>query len=113
MASEAPVEKPRIGRLRFGKRVPFQMSVAESQLIARLKERDERAFNEVVRTHGDKAARFHVLALNWSGNQALSMSAVGIESPFAVPRASIVPPHCAQFRLSSKWRTYSAPILMS
>ena len=30
------------------------MSVAESQLIARLKERDELAFNEVVRAHGDK-----------------------------------------------------------
>lgn len=54
LASEARVEKPRIGRLRFGKRVPFQMSVAESQLIARLKERDEQAFNEVVRAHGDK-----------------------------------------------------------
>ena len=42
------------GRIRFGKRVPFQMSVAERLLIARLKERDERAFNEIVRTHGDK-----------------------------------------------------------
>ena len=51
---EAQGEKPRTGRLRFGKRVPFQMSVAERLLIARLKERDERAFNEVVRTHGDK-----------------------------------------------------------
>ena len=30
------------------------MSVAERLLIARLKERDERAFNEIVRTHGDK-----------------------------------------------------------
>jgi RNA polymerase sigma-70 factor (ECF subfamily) len=40
--------------MRFGKRVPFQMSVAERLLIARLKERDERAFNEIVRTHGDK-----------------------------------------------------------
>ena len=41
------------------------------------------------------------------------MSGVGIASPFAVPRASMVPPHCAQFRLSSKWRTNSAPIFMS
>jgi len=30
------------------------MSVAERLLIARLKERDERAFNEIVRAHGDK-----------------------------------------------------------
>src|SRR5215467_14108701 len=60
-----------------------------------------------VRTHGDNAARFHVLALNWSGNHALIMSGVGIESPFAVPLASIVPPHCAQFRLSSKCLTNS------
>lgn len=30
------------------------MSVAERLLIARLKQRDEQAFNEVVRTHGDK-----------------------------------------------------------
>ena len=30
------------------------MSVAERLLIARLKERDERAFNEMVRAHGDK-----------------------------------------------------------
>jgi len=41
-------------RIGFGKRVPFQMSVAERLLIARLKERDERAFNEIVRAHGDK-----------------------------------------------------------
>jgi RNA polymerase sigma-70 factor (ECF subfamily) len=67
LASEAPVEKPRIGRLRFGKRVPFQMSVAESQLIARLKERDEQAFNEVVRTHGDKVFS---LVFRMIGNRA-------------------------------------------
>ena len=42
------------GRVRFGKRVPFQMSVAERLLISRLKDRDERAFNEIVRAHGDK-----------------------------------------------------------
>ncbi|MEO8213731.1 MAG: sigma-70 family RNA polymerase sigma factor [Myxococcales bacterium] len=42
------------GRGRFGTRVPFQMSVAERLLIARLKDRDESAFNEVVRAHGDK-----------------------------------------------------------
>jgi RNA polymerase sigma-70 factor (ECF subfamily) len=67
LASEAPVEKPRIGRLRFGKRVPFQMSVAESQLIARLKQRDELAFNEVVRTHGDKVFS---LVFRMIGNRA-------------------------------------------
>ena len=67
LASEAPVEKPRIGRLRFGKRVPFQMSVAESQLIARLKQRDEQAFNEVVRTHGDKVFS---LVFRMIGNRA-------------------------------------------
>jgi len=67
LASEAPVEKPRVGRLRFGKRVPFQMSVAESQLIARLKERDELAFNEVVRTHGDKVFS---LVFRMIGNRA-------------------------------------------
>jgi len=44
----------RAGRLRFGQRVPFEMSAAERLLIARLKERDELAFNEVVRAHGDK-----------------------------------------------------------
>jgi RNA polymerase sigma-70 factor (ECF subfamily) len=42
------------GRARFGRRVPFEMSVAERLLIARLKDRDEHAFNEVVRAHGDK-----------------------------------------------------------
>lgn len=46
--------RTRVGRLRFGQRVPFEMSAAERLLIARLKERDELAFNEVVRAHGDK-----------------------------------------------------------
>lgn len=46
--------RARIGRVRFGQRVPFEMSAAERLLIARLKDRDEQAFNEVVRTHGDK-----------------------------------------------------------
>jgi len=44
----------RASKIRLGKRVPFQMTVAERLLIARLKERDERAFNEIVRAHGDK-----------------------------------------------------------
>ena len=46
--------RARFGRARPGRRVPFEMSVAERLLIARLKERDEQAFNEVVRAHGDK-----------------------------------------------------------
>ena len=44
----------RVGRSRFGQRVPFQMNAAERALIARLKDRDEQAFNEVVSAHGDK-----------------------------------------------------------
>jgi RNA polymerase sigma-70 factor, ECF subfamily len=35
-------------------RVPFEMSVAERLLIGRLKQRDEQAFNEIVRLYGDK-----------------------------------------------------------
>ena len=66
-----------------------------------------------VRTQGDRAARFQVEALIWSGNQAFIWGTVGIGSPKAVPRASMVPPHCAQFMLSSKWRTHSAPIFKS
>jgi hypothetical protein len=46
--------KARVGRTRFGIRVAFEMTAAERMLIARLKERDEQAFNEIVRMHGDK-----------------------------------------------------------
>jgi RNA polymerase sigma-70 factor (ECF subfamily) len=35
-------------------RVPYQMSLAERLLIARLKERDGRAFDEIVALYGDK-----------------------------------------------------------
>jgi RNA polymerase sigma-70 factor (ECF subfamily) len=35
-------------------RVPYVMSVAERLLIGRLKDRDEQAFNEIVRLYGDK-----------------------------------------------------------
>jgi len=42
----------RLARVR--RRVPFEMSVAERLLIARLKERDELAFGEVVHRYGDK-----------------------------------------------------------
>jgi RNA polymerase sigma-70 factor (ECF subfamily) len=43
----------RLARARHG-RVPYTMSVAERLLIGRLKDRDEQAFNEIVRLHGDK-----------------------------------------------------------
>jgi RNA polymerase sigma-70 factor (ECF subfamily) len=42
-------------RARFRRgRVPYEMSVAERLLIGRLKQRDEQAFNEIVRQYGDK-----------------------------------------------------------
>jgi RNA polymerase sigma-70 factor (ECF subfamily) len=43
----------RLGRAR-ARRGPYVMSVAERLLIGRLKERDEQAFNEIVRLYGDK-----------------------------------------------------------
>ncbi len=43
----------RLARLR-ARRGPYVMSVAERLLIGRLKERDEQAFNEIVRLYGDK-----------------------------------------------------------
>jgi len=43
----------RLARLR-ARRGPYVMSVAERLLIDRLKERDEQAFNEIVRLYGDK-----------------------------------------------------------
>jgi len=43
------------------------MSVAERLLIARLKQRDEQAFNEVVRAHGDKVFS---LVFRMIGNRA-------------------------------------------
>jgi RNA polymerase sigma-70 factor (ECF subfamily) len=43
----------RLARAR-ARRGPYVMSVAERLLIERLKERDEPAFNEIVRLHGDK-----------------------------------------------------------
>jgi RNA polymerase sigma-70 factor (ECF subfamily) len=36
------------------RRAPYVMSVAERLLIGRLKERDEQAFNDIVRLYGDK-----------------------------------------------------------
>ncbi|MBC8133840.1 MAG: sigma-70 family RNA polymerase sigma factor [Deltaproteobacteria bacterium] len=54
MATAGASGRAGVGRGRFGKRVPFEMSVAERLLIARLKDRDEQAFNEIVRAHGDK-----------------------------------------------------------
>src|SRR4051812_18801575 len=43
----------RLARLR-ARRGPYGMSVAERLLIGRLKERDEQAFDEIVRLYGDK-----------------------------------------------------------
>jgi RNA polymerase sigma-70 factor (ECF subfamily) len=43
----------RLARVR-ARRGPYVMSVAERLLIARLKERDEQAFGEIVRLYGDK-----------------------------------------------------------
>lgn len=45
----------RLGRERVRReRTPYTMSLAERLLIARLRERDEQAFSEIVRLHGDK-----------------------------------------------------------
>ena len=44
----------RLGRVRASQRAPFEMSLAERLLISRLRERDEQAFGEIVRTYGDK-----------------------------------------------------------
>lgn len=46
----------RLARLRAARarRGPYVMSVAERLLIGRLKERDEQAFDEIVRLYGDK-----------------------------------------------------------
>jgi RNA polymerase sigma-70 factor, ECF subfamily len=41
-------------RRRGKAREPFQMSLSERLLVARLVKRDEEAFNEVVRLHGDR-----------------------------------------------------------
>jgi RNA polymerase sigma-70 factor (ECF subfamily) len=61
----------RLGRLsraaRSARRIPFEMSVAERLLIARLKERDEAAFKEIVSLHGDKVFS---LVLRMIGNRA-------------------------------------------
>jgi len=52
----APATAParRFVRRGRGPRVPYEMSLAERLLIRRLKARDEQAFNEIVRTYGDK-----------------------------------------------------------
>jgi RNA polymerase sigma-70 factor (ECF subfamily) len=44
----------RLARARARHRVPYTMSLAERLLIARLRERDEHAFGEIVRLYGDK-----------------------------------------------------------
>lgn len=57
----------RLARARFRQRVPYQMSVAERLLISRLRERDEQAFKEIVRQHGDRVFN---LVLRMIGNRA-------------------------------------------
>ena len=54
-ASTLESRRSRLARARsLGQRAPYTMSVAERLLIARLNERDEQAFSEIVRLYGDK-----------------------------------------------------------
>jgi len=56
------------GRLRTARPRPaFQMSLSERLLVARLVKRDEEAFNEVVRQHGDRVFN---LVLRMVGSRA-------------------------------------------
>jgi RNA polymerase sigma-70 factor (ECF subfamily) len=61
----------RLARLRMARararRGPYVMSVAERLLLARLKERDEQAFDEIVRINGDKVFS---LVFRMIGNRA-------------------------------------------
>ncbi len=54
-------------RARVRARTPYEMSLSDRLLLARLRERDETAFNEVVRVHGDKVFN---LVLRMVGNRA-------------------------------------------
>jgi RNA polymerase sigma-70 factor (ECF subfamily) len=54
---QSPASSKRFARARaraLGQRTPYTMSLAERLLIARLIERDEQAFAEIVRQYGDK-----------------------------------------------------------
>jgi RNA polymerase sigma-70 factor (ECF subfamily) len=56
-AAPNPASSKRLARARaraLGQRTPYTMSLAERLLIARLIERDEQAFGEIVRQYGDK-----------------------------------------------------------
>jgi RNA polymerase sigma-70 factor (ECF subfamily) len=56
-APQSPASSKRFARARaraLGQRTPYTMSLAERLLIARLIERDEQAFSEIVRLYGDK-----------------------------------------------------------
>jgi RNA polymerase sigma-70 factor (ECF subfamily) len=56
-AAPSAASSRRLARARaraLGQRTPYTMSVAERLLIARLRERDEQAFSEIVRLYGDK-----------------------------------------------------------
>jgi RNA polymerase sigma-70 factor (ECF subfamily) len=56
-AAQSPTSSKRLARARaraLGQRVPYTMSVEDRLLLDRLIERDEQAFSEIVRLHGDK-----------------------------------------------------------
>jgi len=56
-APQSPASSKRLARARaraLGQRTPYTMSLAERLLIARLIERDEQAFEEIVRQYRDK-----------------------------------------------------------
>jgi len=56
-APQSPASSKRLARARaraLGQRVPYTMSIDERRLIDRLLERDEQAFNEIVRLYKDK-----------------------------------------------------------
>src|SRR5215831_7788203 len=56
-ATQSPGSSRRLARARaraLGQRTPYTMSIAERLLLARLRERDEQAFSEIVRQYEDK-----------------------------------------------------------
>ncbi|HXU01601.1 MAG TPA: sigma-70 family RNA polymerase sigma factor [Polyangia bacterium] len=55
--ADSPTSSKRLARARaraLGQRIPYTMSVDERRLLDRLLERDEQAFNEIVRLYKDK-----------------------------------------------------------
>ena len=67
-AAAIPADASHPGRLRAARPRPaFQMSLSERLLVARLERRDEEAFNEVARQHGDRVFN---LVLRMGGSRA-------------------------------------------